>query len=440
MKLTRELFVILESEGTFVVYAPLKGVVMRVNGGAVGLLKKIGSGYELLPCEKAVFEDFRSKGIVVDQQERIEVRKHTIYAPDSVTLMPTYDCNLRCTYCYARGGEDVLPDMIFGIAKSAIDFVIKNAKACPKKQVHLGFHGGGEPFYPRAMPLVMQATAYFKSMASKSGLKASTSVATNGTLNGGDLEWVIKNFTQINVSIDGPEDIQNRQRPMKGGGKSYDLVLKTIKELEMSKCKYGLRATITSESVNRMPEIVEFFHSISPSLKSFHMEPLFECGRCRTSDEKTPDKRDFLENFLNAVKKAKTFGVKLHYSGAKLDKISDTFCGAAGTNFFVGPEGLVTACLEVSRIEDDRADVFIIGKYVPERRKFKFDREKIKNLSRRTVFNIPYCKDCFAKFNCAGDCLAKSYALSRDLCDTSKMPRCEINQGILLKEMVEQLQ
>ncbi len=235
MQLTKELFVIPEGD-SYILYAPLRGAVSRVNGGTINLLKKISSGKEISEYDKSIVKELQELGFMslVEEQSELECMPKS-YKPTAVTLMPTLDCNLRCVYCYSRGGEDTGKDMSFEIAKTAIDLIVDNALETKAKSIHLGFHGGGEPFYPRTMPLVKQAVSYFREKASKHSLKANTSSATNGVINSSELEWIIQNFNHLNLSLDGDEGIQNKQRPLRNGEGSYEKVVETIRVLEKVK-------------------------------------------------------------------------------------------------------------------------------------------------------------------------------------------------------------
>ena len=65
--------------------------------------------------------------------------------------------------------------------------------------------------------------------------------------------------------------------------------------------------------------------------------------------------------------------------------------------------------------------------------------ERLNILRKRIVQNVRGCQDCFAKYNCSGDCPAKSYSASGDLCDSRDNSRCEINKALLLHEIKEKL-
>ena len=450
MEITKELFEVPYKGRTFL-YAPLEGSVLEVTPGVISFLSQVKSGIDPNQINKDLTQKLLKSRIFVENPLEQVTKKDSCscpsdtYAPTSVTLLPTYNCNLRCVYCFARAGEDIGEVMAIEIAKASLDLIVNNAIKQGKKEVSLGFHGGGEPLLARNMPLLNYSLNYLKKKAEENSLKYRSSVVTNGIHSIKTIDWAVRNLDHINVSIDGPKDIQDAQRPKFYKKSSFEEVMRTINYLEKAvgrdgkKFPYGLRATITSESVRRMPEILEFFHSISGN-KSFHLEPLFECGRCSTSQARSPDPQLFLEQLLLTQEKARKLGVGVYYSGGSLDKISQTFCGACGNNFFVTPNGFVTSCLEACREDDAISNVFFIGKYNPKTKEFDFNQDRIQALKKRKVENMPFCQDCFAKYNCSGDCPAKIYEQTGDLLDPSKNWRCIINQGLLIERMAEALE
>lgn len=63
----------------------------------------------------------------------------------SIAFMPTFDCNLRCIYCYAKGGEDKA-SLSLATAKNAIEWVKRKTKNSNTVPLTIYFVGGGEPF------------------------------------------------------------------------------------------------------------------------------------------------------------------------------------------------------------------------------------------------------------------------------------------------------
>jgi uncharacterized protein len=446
LRITSELFKI-PVENRTILYAPLAGSVVEVTPGVENFFFKIQQGANPYEIDPVLAEHlFKTRILVPEGQNKSSSCSschETHYSPTSVTLLPTFGCNLNCEYCYACAGDlsqVIKPE----IAKASIDFIVENALKKKSDNVNVGFHGGGEPLLSSNLPLINYALAYLKETSSAAGLKSRADVVTNGVHSLETMQWAVENFDRINISIDGPEDIQNRQRPKKGGQGSFNDVVRTIKYLDQAKAKdgksynYGMRATITDYSVKRIPEILEFFSSISRN-KSFHLEPLFECGRCQTTGAKAPDPGVFLEQMLIAEKRAKDLGVSFYYSGGSIDKISETFCGACGGNFFITPTGFVTTCLEACREESPIFNSFKIGQYNETTGKIDFNLENIENLRNRKVTNMEFCEDCFAKYNCAGDCPAKVLEQSGKILDSTNNARCVINRGLLKSQILQRL-
>jgi uncharacterized protein len=448
MHLTKELFAIPHGKN-FILYAPLKGAVAEVPMGTIQLLKRLKTGEDIGGLADNLVQ-LRKVGILTDGETPVEtyVPKQD-YSPRAVTLIPSLNCNLRCLYCYSNAGIEAGKIMDIEVAKSALEFVTENARnhhnslgsseSSEERKVGLVFHGGGEPFLPENMPLVMGAVRYFKERTSLFNLIPDIVATTNGFMNRRTLELIVQNFNDLNISLDGPEDIQNTQRPTKEGGESFSQVMKTIEYLEKLGFSYTLRATITKDSVSRMPEIAEFFCSIS-SKDHFKMEPLFECGRCKTSKAESPDPKDFIRYMAEANKVALARGRTINYSGSILDGIYDCFCSSLDNGFFcVLPDGNATSCLEVCREDDPRAEIFITGKYDPKTKKFVFNKDRIQRLRTRNVDNIPYCADCFAKYQCAGECPSKCHSQTGDMFDPHANGRCEMTQGVIKEALLERL-
>jgi len=433
-----ELFVIPKDEGNYILYVPLEGNVIEVTPGTVGLLKMIRAG-KTIESEENIINQLKDKKVLVNQEyidnfnpsmsEKTTASYKREFKPTAVTLFPTSDCNLRCLYCYASAGDSP-NEMSFEIAKTGIDYIVDNALDTKSERINVGFHGGGEPF--SNFGLMESAVEYSKQLAKTEKLKVDFSVGTNGLLSKRQLDWIVQNEVRANVSLDGTEDIQNYQRPIKNGGKSFDAVISTIKYFEANKHNYGIRSTITEYNVHRMEEIYNFFKSIS-SLKSFHFEPVFECGRCKMTKIHAPKKEIFLQRLLEVKEIAAKDGVEIYYSGGRFGNITDHFCGAAGSNFFITQDGYLTSCLEVSHESDERSKIFFFGQ--ARNGKVEIDNERLKYLKSRNIFNMPACQDCFAKFTCGGDCLAKVLASSGDMFDSSSNERCEINQKVLINQM-----
>lgn len=424
-----ELFVVPGGTDYYYLYAPLRRVVVSLNRDAVSSVSRYlrGDSTSLKPIDAQVIDQLRGAGLFIEPIPQPPTTPDDyIFRPHEVTLFPTTRCNLRCIYCYANAGTRHV-DMPWEIAQAAIEFVIDNARAVGRDDFIVGFHGGGEPTVN--WKLVQQATLYARQRAKDLGLDVKIHCATNGVLSLSKREFVVSNFTGMNISLDGPANIQDRQRPLANGKGSFAHVMRTIKYFQETKFPFGIRVTLTANEGHRLSEIVRFMHEQCPQLDQLHVEPVWQCGRCQMTGERPPGEKQFIAYFAEAYELAQDLGFSLFYSGARLDVLTNKFCAAPGDGFSVTPEGIVSSCFEVTDPADPRAELFHYGHYDKDRRAFTIDHHRVARLRRLRVENILHCQDCFCKWHCAGDCLAKALpGMSPD--DHVGSPRCNLNREI----------
>jgi radical SAM protein with 4Fe4S-binding SPASM domain len=81
---------------------------------------------------------------------------------------------------------------------------------------------------------------------------------------------------------------------------------------------------------------------------------------------------------------------------------------------------------------------FIIGHFDECQQCYKFDRRKLTKLRAHTVEAIPWCRDCFCKWHCSGDCAYKTRHVMVD----GKFKgdsRCEITRALTLDQILEKI-
>jgi uncharacterized protein len=408
---------------------------MRVNKTALEMLARIQAKehISLSSAEFQFVQALESYGIVNGVPDaQPDQPANDIDRPDGVTLFPTFECNFRCKYCYSFGGEQPAR-MPWEIAQAAIDFVSRNAAERGFPRFSVDFHGGGEPTCN--WKLIVKSREYSLEIARRYGLQTSSTLVSNCVLSRAQLEWIVDNIKYVSASLDGPPYIHNSQRPLANGKASYDFVAASLRYFDRIGYPYGIRTTITTSSVRLMSEMVTHFCE-NFGTRQLHFEPLFECGRCAVNALTAPDKQVFVKDFERASETADRYGATLYYSGARLGNLTSTFCGGAGHNFVVLPDGQVIACNEVCRNTDPRWETFRYGYYDRETGGFVLDTDRQKYLASRKVQTIPFCSRCFLKWHCAGECLAKCLLRSGDLFVPAK-ERCWINQE-LVKDMLVQ--
>lgn len=441
-----ELFV-LRDEHSPILYAPLGHLAARANEPAVAAALAFANdpnAYNAMSAdERAVVKAFDERGFF---ERRAWPQHEEGFSPTQVTLFPTNGCNLRCSYCYAFGGEgggngEPITRMRLEVAQRAIDLVARNAyeqRAAgePVRNFLVSIHGNGEPFC--AFDLIREIVWYGQDVSEQLDIPVVFNAATNGVLTEEQLDFVLANFNNVNISFDGLPEFQNANRPLAGGRGSFAAVDHTMRRLSEAGLNFGIRTTVTAAMVDAMPRIVEFVATNYPSIEQLHLEPVWECGRCKTSSDTMPDSNVFVERYLESLEVAYKYGLRLVFSGARQDILSDSFCKVSSGSFTVTPTGDVTACYEVSYRSDPRSERFFFGRFDDEVGDFVFDDAKLAELGTLNVRNIRFCDNCFCRWHCAGDCAAKVLD-GIDLDEHHGSVRCTISRALTLNQLQRKL-
>ena len=164
---------------------------------------------------------------------------------NKLTLQVTQNCNLRCQYCIYSENSNLYQRvhsknaMTLETAKKAILFYRQHAK--DNKRISIGFYGG-EPLLE--FPLIVNAVAYAKEVFS--GRHISFHITTNATLISDEIiDFLIENDFSLTFSIDGPKNVQDRNRVFPNGNGSYDVVIGNIKKMYQKSPDLVKRASIS---------------------------------------------------------------------------------------------------------------------------------------------------------------------------------------------------
>ncbi len=172
-----------------------------------------------------------------------EISSKESVAVSSISLNVIQDCNMRCKYCYGQGGTYSQKGyMQYETAVTAIEWLVRTSG---KSKLAVIFFGG-EPLLN--FNLIKNIIGYIKSADHLIQKNFEFSITTNGTIFNREIIKIL-NEHQFNVTIsfDGDKQVQNNNRPMRNGHKSFRLVQKNIKRFLKSRDGNALaRATISS--------------------------------------------------------------------------------------------------------------------------------------------------------------------------------------------------
>lgn len=146
-----------------------------------------------------------------------------------ITLHVSNDCNLRCRYCYACGGSYDRPRELM-TKETAREFV----EFCAKTFDHIGrivFFGGEPLLNPGIIAFICELFTEYKALGKITYLPV-FGIITNGTILNDPVLEIIKRYVSfITVSIDGPQELNDRNRIYSDGRGSYNRIAGFIRRI-----------------------------------------------------------------------------------------------------------------------------------------------------------------------------------------------------------------
>jgi uncharacterized protein len=168
----------------------------------------------------------------------------------------TNQCNLSCTYCYEYGADKIVDTengkqpkfMSEETARESVEFMLRESRNSPT--AHMTFFGGETLLN---FPVLKATIAYARRRAAEVGKDVDFSLTTNATLLRPDvIEFLAENRVGVTISIDGPEDLQDKFRVFKNGTGSYEIAAPKIKALlaRHRSRPIGARVTLTKQTLD----------------------------------------------------------------------------------------------------------------------------------------------------------------------------------------------
>ncbi|WP_286231889.1 radical SAM/SPASM domain-containing protein [Neobacillus mesonae] len=406
-------------------YHGLTGNIIHIDKEAIEFIDffetngdREGDSYTLYDdkLKDQVFESYQSiikelselEILSINRNENVGRFSQTPGAPQNTGNMPVKtlvfhlvnECNLRCTYCYADGGEYGAPQKYMSqqTAKQAVDYLLEHSYH--EKSVTIVLFGG-EPFLN--WDVLRFIVEYSSEEAEKRGKKVSYSLTTNGTLlSQKKVEFLNKYSVGVSVSMDGSEEYHDRNRPFAGGQGSYQTVNKNVSRLIESErtAPVGTRVTVAKG-----------FEEIEASLKHLLSKGFYEVGFAPVTESDMSlalndvDLQKLLDQFEEISDVYVKHAIQNEYLGfSNLTNLLRELhngenkaygCGAGLGFFAVSPEGNLYLCHRFN--EDERFKMGDIYKGV--------NRKKQKQmLEELHVDNKVSCKTCSLKHICSGGC------------------------------------
>ena len=356
-------------------------------------------------------QEFISKGYLADPEEEqgryrrayldfLEARENSEI---QLFFVPTYGCNFSCSYCYQSGYNRPagrLDRRVIDAFYAYVDTVF----AGKNKYITLF---GGEPLLPGE-----EYRAGFEDFIEEAVRRnISYAVVTNGYHLAGYLDVISRgNVREIQVTIDGPEEIHNRRRPLAGGGGTFGAIVEGIDAALEAELSVNLRVVVDRENLPYLPELARY-----AGQKGWTESPFFKTQLGRNYDlhtcgvdpsvifsrvEMYESLYDLLQQFPEVGefhRPAYSVSRFLFDHGELPEPLFDS-CPGCKTEWAFDYAGRIYSCTATVGKQGEE-----LGAFYP---KVQRDTETIDEWEERDITAIKECGQCALRLACGGGCAA----------------------------------
>ena len=402
------------NDGKYVLLNSRTGAVDIVDADVADFLSKLEEGQTVKSIDSKLIDMLKISECLTDKSSEEEKREATdfckrLYERISVTkshiILLTYDCNLRCQYCWEsalkkRGPEWIEKSLDESKVMKIFDAIRYFDCHSNKKNPIVLF--GGEPFLPRNVEVVEQI---FK-IGSDYGYPFF--VVTNGVTLGSYLGLLKKiDVKGLQITLDGPREVHDKRRFKADGTGTFDEIVQNIEQARKIGLPLFIRVMVDPKNEKDIRKFANFLQANGWHEDRFvraYLAPVFPhsgSSYCYANPREAS-----ITSLLSLVENpsvANVFERNLKYFHPLEEVFYGTgdwfplyyYCNAHYSQFFYDPHGDIYPCwltLGEKRLA--------IGRYSP---KLKMNKN-FKSWQSRNVFNLPRCKNCRYALLCGGGC------------------------------------
>jgi uncharacterized protein len=192
----------------------------------------------------------------------------------SITILTTYACNLRCTYCFQEGLHSPSP-MNRGTSQKVIRWISERVRALLPPAVELVFYGGEPLLNPRAIRDIGKGIS---KLTKAMGIQLNTSIITNGVLLDGKLVDSLLPFglNEIKVTLDGDQEAHDAKRPHSNGAGTFDTILRNLLQIK-GKVPISIGGNFDDSNKESIPRLLNLLEEreFNGHLKRVGFKPIF---------------------------------------------------------------------------------------------------------------------------------------------------------------------
>lgn len=401
------------------VVQPLSGQAALVSRAAAEALRALPAG--ALP-EEVPPAALREAGFVVEAAADDEAllqgamtawRAEVALTQTQLIVVPSFGCNLACTYCYQELFDPAAAGLISPEAIEAFfAYVDRHHLGGPTRPYLTLF--GGEPL--RDTPAHRDRMGRFLAGAAARGMKVAA------VTNGHDLEALVPllgggTVKEVQVTLDGPRALHDARRPHRDGRGTFDRIVAGVDALVEAGIPVNLRVVADKENLPHLPELADFaaargWLDLPAGRFKTQVGRNYELFGCASRQDAAAlfDRVELWARYLELCEQhpvlrrfhAPRFHGLSHLAATgELPPANFDACPATKTEWAFSPDGGVFGCTATVGHPAHR-----LGTYFPE---VSRDEAAISTWSGRSALTLPACTSCSLAPVCGGGCGAVAW-------------------------------
>lgn len=351
------------------------------------------------------------KGFIkTDNREFEKIRERNSFlgkGPSLHIVVVTLRCDQKCVYCHASSKpcSEKQYDMTIETARKVVDRILESNS----DMLNIEFQGGEPLLNFEVIKFIMEEIN-----KRKQNRNVLFSLVSNFALMNDEIaDFLIKNNIGICTSLDGPEELHNKNR------NKYKETVDWIKRLQEKPIKHEISAslTITKDSLQYPKEIVDEY--IKNKLNVIHVRPLKKLGYAKenkniyyTIEEYIEFWKKIMDYILEVNETTKLVERETLFMLKKIVTDHDpnylelrSPCGAVIGQLLYNYDGKIFTCDEGRMMEED---TFCVGNVDQSIKEITTSDEAMSIIS-SSINDANYCNRCVYKPYC-GLCPVLNYA------------------------------
>ena len=356
--------------GEHVLYSVLEDRYAGIDDATLAAIRRWDSGAEAADAEEreaqaALAED----GFLVRsrQEDDERLRAHLERASEGlpgtlyVTLMPTLQCNLACSYCFQKE-HPAFTKMSSATERATVEWLLRQVDERALRKLHVHYFGG-EPT-TRKDYCLRTAAALSASMKARGG-----TFSWEMTTNGVHLDVAFARQMEacgpgaFKVTLDGDKETHDRMRVYRDGRGSFDVIFENVIALARAGCKVYVSGHFFPDQAESFEKLLDRLEStgVSRLLGGVQFRPMVDTqqrgsGTCTGCSEKQET-----QTLVQLGKSIDRRGMTPARQRSSLDGLLGPCELHWKNNYTIDPEGRVYKCpvvaglpgLEVAQVAAD---------------------------------------------------------------------------------------